>query len=181
MRFSVHSFLVFGSFLLLSPSVSYAQNADTPGLLGPGLEVVQRWLGTNATATSLRINFTQTRTMKSLKVPIRQNGVLWLDYRSGLFRWQTGDPAQTIVTKHGTDIIIIRTPGQKYEVRPAGSGASPGMGALATGFPKSLEEFRQKYHVVGMLKQDNIFRIKTKPLGSAGRGIGNFTFVIEAD
>lgn len=179
MRLCFFIFTAIGAVLFSTPRVSTAQ--ENPRLLGPGLEVIQHWLGTNANAATLKIDFTQTRTMKSLKVPIRQDGMLWLDYRTGLFRWQTGDPAQTIVTKHGQDILIVRTPGQKYEVREAGSGASPGMGALATGFPKSLAEFREKYHVIGMLKQDNIFRIKTKPLGSAGRGIGDFTFVIEAD
>ncbi len=163
-----------------TPSVS-GIDPNNPRLLGPGLEVIQNWLNTNANASTLRIDFTQTRTMKSLKMPIRQNGVLWLDYGTGHFRWQTGDPPQTVVTKQGPNLIIARIPGKKFEVRPTGSGASPGMGALATGFPKSLDEFQLKYHVIGMVKQENIFRIKTKPLGPAGRGIGSFTFVIESD
>jgi len=147
----------------------------------PGLQIIQRWLQTNSNVATLRINFTQTRTMKSIKVPIRQEGSLWLDYRTGLFRWQTGDPPQTIVTKHRDDIIIIRTPGKKYEVRPAGSGASPGMAALAGGFPKTLEKFQQKYRLLEVRQQDKTFRIKTQPLGAGGRGVGSFTFVIEAD
>lgn len=179
MRF-LFLFVFVSTCFLGVPSVS-GIDPDSPRLLGPGLEVIQSWLGTNANADTLRIDFTQTRTMKSLKMPIRQNGVLWLDYRTGQFRWQTGDPPQTVVTKQGPNLIIARIPGKKFEVRPTGSGASPGMGALATGFPRSLDEFQRKYHVVDMVKQENIFRIKTKPLGAAGRGIGNFTFVIESD
>lgn len=163
----------------LPPTAPVAPVVQAP--LDPGLEIIQRWLGTNSNVATLRINFTQTRTMKSIKVPIRQHGSLWLDYRTGLFRWQTGDPPQTIVTKHGNDIIIIRVPGEKFEVRPAGSGASPGMAALAGGFPKSLGEFQQKYRLLEVRQQDKTYRIKTQPLGAGGRGIGNFTFVIESD
>lgn len=146
----------------------------------PDMEIVERWLNTNSEAGALKIDFTQTRTMRSVKIPVRQSGTLWLDYSGNQFRWQTGDPAQTIVVSLGKNILIIRTPMKKFEVRPAGSGGAPGMAALANGFPRSLPEFRQKYRVLEIRPQENTQRIIARPLGEGGRGVNAFTFVVDA-
>lgn len=162
---------VFPSFFMLSLS---AQSGS------PNMNVVRSWLATNSGVSALKIDFMQTRTMRSLKVPVRQQGQLWLDYRNDRFRWQTGEPAQTIVVSLGSKILILRTPMKKYEVRPAGSGGAPGMAALANGFPRSLPEFERKYRVMEIRQQANTQRIKARPLGESGRGVASFTFVVDA-
>jgi len=140
-------------------------------------------MATNTGLRSLHIEFTQTRRMRSLKIPIHQAGALWLDYSTNRFRWQTGSPPETIVVRRGPRLFIIRPAAQKYEIRPfdgSGGGAS-GMTALAGGFPRSLEEFRQKYSVQSIRRHQAIHRIVTKPRGAAGRGVDTFTFVVGAD
>jgi outer membrane lipoprotein-sorting protein len=145
----------------------------------PDLGVVQRWLATNSGVGSLQIDFTQTRRMRSVKLPVRQEGTLWLDYGSHRFRWQTGDPAQTIVVSQGKNILIMRAPMKRYEIWPAGSGGAPGMAALANGFPRTLEEFQQRYRVLEVRPEANTERIVTCPLGAGGRGVETFTFVVD--
>lgn len=146
----------------------------------PDMGVIERWLGTNSGVGALKIDFTQTRHMRSIKRASSQDGTLWLDYRNHRFRWQTGDPASTIVVSLGENMVIIRTPGKKYEVRQSGSGGAPGMAALANGFPRSLAEFKQRYHVLETRTAANTRRIITKPLGESGRGVDTFTFVIDS-
>jgi len=145
--------------------------------------VVERWLGTHAGVTSLRVDFTQTRRMRSLRVPMRQDGSLWMDHQSGRFRWQAGDPPQTVVIRNGGDLLIVRTPMRRFERRPAGTGTggNGGMAMLAGAFPRTVEEFEEKYRVLSIERRDNVHRIATKPLGSAGRGVASFTFVVGAD
>lgn len=145
----------------------------------PDMSVVQRWLATNTGVGSLQIDFTQTRRMRSVKLPVRQDGTLWLDYGAHRFRWQTGDPAQTIVVSQGNNILIMRTPMKRYEIRPAGSGGAPGMAALANGFPRTLAEFQQRYRVLETRPEANTKRIVTRPLGAGGRGVDTFTFVVD--
>ncbi len=141
--------------------------------------VVERWMSTNSGVRSVQIDFTQTRTMRALKVPIRQNGSLWLNYGTNQFRWQIGSPAQTIVTKHQESIYIIRTPMKRFERRQAGAGATPnGMMAMAGGFPRSPGDFLQKYNVLSIDAVENTYRIVTLPKGEAGRGVKNFVFVV---
>jgi outer membrane lipoprotein-sorting protein len=145
----------------------------------PDMGVVQRWLATNSGVGSLQIDFTQTRRMRSVKLPVRQEGTLWLDYGAHRFRWQTGNPAQTIVVSQGKNILILRTPMKRYEIRPAGSGGAPGMAALTNGFPRTLAEFQQRYRVLEIRPEANTKRIVTRPLGAGGRGVETFTFVVD--
>ena len=66
-----------------------------------GERAVRRWLSTNAGVEALKVEFTQTRKLTSLKSVIRQRGVLWLDRRKGTkFRWQTGHPPRTIAVSY---------------------------------------------------------------------------------
>ncbi|MEM1444375.1 MAG: outer membrane lipoprotein carrier protein LolA [Verrucomicrobiota bacterium] len=146
------------------------------------MSVIQRWMSTNSGVRSIQIDFTQTRTMRSIKVPIRQTGTLWLNYATDQFRWQTGSPAQTIVTKHRGNLYIIRTPMKKYERRSASSGDVPhGLMAMATGFPRSTSEFQRKYNVQSIETEGNVYRIVTQPKGQAGRGVKNFVFMVGRD
>lgn len=166
---------IFSALLVLVVSFlgSATQAAD--------LSVVERWLATNSGLRTIRIDFEQTRKMRSLKVPIRQPGTLWLNYATKQFRWQTGNPPQTIVVRRGSELFVIRTPMKRYERRPVGSssGGTPGMAALAGGFPKTLGEFQKRYRILGISRKDNTHRIVTQPLGESGRGVDTFTFVIE--
>jgi len=166
-------FLLSGLILLLPSTATRVQAA-------PNMEIVERWLGGNSGVGSLKINFTQTRTMKSIKVPVRQQGSLWLDYGNDRFRWQTGEPAQTIVVSQGRNILILRTPTKRYEIRPAGSGGAPGMAALANGFPRNLGDFQRKYRVIEIRPQSDTQRIVTRPLGASGKGVSRFTFVVDS-
>jgi outer membrane lipoprotein-sorting protein len=146
------------------------------------MSVVERWMGTNSGVRSIRIDFTQTRTMRSIKVPIRQSGSLWINYRSNQFRWQVGDPAQTIVTKDGGSLLIVRTMMKKYEKRAAGSGeVPPGLMAMAAGFPRSTSEFQRKYSVQSIEADGSVYRIVTQPKGQAGRGVKTFVFMVGRD
>ncbi|MEM6916179.1 MAG: outer membrane lipoprotein carrier protein LolA [Verrucomicrobiota bacterium] len=146
------------------------------------MSVIQRWMSTNSGVRSIQIDFTQTRTMRSIKVPIRQTGTLWLNYGTDQFRWQTGNPPQTIVTKHRGNLYILRVPTKKFERRSAGSGDVPhGLMAMATGFPRSTSEFQRKYSVQSIETEGSVYRIVTQPKGQAGRGVKNFVFMVGRD
>jgi outer membrane lipoprotein-sorting protein len=166
----LHLLLCAGLLSFAATESSHSQSS------APDISVVERWLATNSGVGALKIDFVQTRRMRS----VSQEGTLWLDYSNHRFRWQSGDPAQTIVVSLGKNILIIRTPMKKYEVRPAGSGGAPGMAALANGFPRSLPEFQQKYRVLEIRPESNTQRIVARPLGEGGRGVQTFTFVVDA-
>lgn len=140
--------------------------------------IVKRWLATNVGVDTLKIEFTQSRQLTSLKSVTRQNGVLWVDHRGeGRFRWQTGEPPQTIVIRRGGQLLIVRPRSKKYERRWTKESRSS-MAMLAEGFPRRWEEFQRKYRLLGVKSQSKTHRIDVQPLGSAGRGVRVLTFVI---
>ena len=142
-----------------------------------GEAAVKQWLATNRGVDTLKVEFTQTRKLTSLKSVIRQRGFLWVDRRGeGSFRWQTGDPPGTIVTRKGGQLLIVRPRSRQYERRPAGESGSS-MGILAEGFPRSWEEFQRKYHLVGVKSRGEVHRINVQPRGQLDRGIQLLTFV----
>lgn len=156
---------------------------SSPVARAADLSVVQRWMATNRGVQSVRIDFTQIRRMRSLKIPVRQDGTLWLHYPTDRFRWQTGDPPQTIVVRRGPRLFILRPQMKKFEIRPfeSSGGGARSLGALAGGFPRDMDEFQRRYRVLRIVRDQAVFHVVTKPLGSVGRGVSSFTYVVGAD
>lgn len=150
-----------------------------------GAAIVERWLAAGSDVSTLRVEFTQTRKLKTIKLPIVQHGTLWIDYSNDRFRWQTGAPPQTIVVCANDELTIIRTPGKKFETRSLKGDADgrrvQGMEALAGGLPRTLEEFNQDYRLIETKRDGGIYRLTTRLLGSRGRGVDRFVFLIEAE
>lgn len=167
-------------FLILAPLLPAA--AGDPS-------VVERWFQATSTASSVEVVFSQKRILKTIKLPIKNEGKLWIDYAEDRFRWQTGDPPQTIVLRVGTELTIIRTPGKRYEIRDLTqkSGAEErvkpksGMTVLAGGFPRTLEAFEKQYRVLETKFEDGLHRVITKPLDARGESVHEFVFLIDAD
>lgn len=154
--------------------------------LAADLRIVEEWLRTNTGTDSLRVDFVQSRSLKSIKNPISQPGTLWLDYRANQFRWQLGDPAKTIVVSQGDKVAVMRTPLKRVEFRDSSSegataSGSPGLSSLTGGFPRTLPEFQQKYRIVEIRSRDNSHEIVTQPLGPEGKGVDRFRFVIDKE
>ncbi len=148
------------------------------------LSVVERWLATNADTQSLHVEFTQSRSLRAIKSPLVQHGTLWMDYLTGQFRWQLGEPAKTIVVSHGEDqIAVMRTPLKRVEYRQIGKGSSavPGMASLAVGFPKTLADFEKKYRILEIARKGAAYDIVTAPLDASSDGVHRFRFVVDAE
>jgi outer membrane lipoprotein-sorting protein len=142
--------------------------------------VVERWLSNNGGVASIKIEFNQSRSLKSLAALSGQKGTIWINYNSGSFRWQTGEPAATIVVGGGSEILIVRPGQKKYERRKAGSSNSPGIAALAEGLPQSMSEFQAKYKLLGVRQDGETHFIDTEPRGAASKEVSKFTFVIHS-
>ena len=145
------------------------------------LRIVEHWLHTNADTRTLKVDFVQTRALKTLKKPLIQTGALWLDYGSDQFRWQLGSPVRTIVVSQSNQIAVMRTPLKRVEYREntESSGSAPGLSGLTRGFPKTMAEFQQRYRILDIVARGTSYEIVTQPLGSEGEGISRFGFVID--
>ena len=168
-------------WVVLFLAVSFIE-AGASGGSSSDLQIVERWLQSNAKTRSLRVEFVQSRALKAIKNPLVQPGVLWLDYETGRFRWQLGDPAKTIVvSRENNQIAVLRTPLKRVEFREAGGQGSgaPGLARLAQGFPKTLEEFQKRYRVLEVVAKGNAYEIAVQPEGPQGEAVSRFGFVID--
>lgn len=158
--------------LLLSVTVSSVQGQSLSQD-----QVVGNWLKTNEGVSRLKLNFTQTQAMKTVRGPIVQRGNLWVDLRSKKFRWEAG---QTLVIGNSSNMTIQRTGGKKYEKRATGSGGAPGLASLAKGFPKSMSQFKSHYKLLGVSKGIGSYAILAQPTGTSAKGVKTFTFKVDS-
>ncbi|MEM7014963.1 MAG: outer membrane lipoprotein carrier protein LolA [Verrucomicrobiota bacterium] len=151
--------------------------------------VVERWFSATSSAKSVEVEFTQKRKLKTIKLPIKSQGKLWIDYADDRFRWETGNPPQTVVLRVGKELTIIRTPGKRFEKRDVNAQTDSeerkkpksGMSILAGGFPRTLEAFRAQYRVLETTLDGPVHRVSTKPLDARGQSVESFVFLIDAE
>ncbi|MCX6875713.1 MAG: outer membrane lipoprotein carrier protein LolA [Verrucomicrobia bacterium] len=68
---------------------------------GDGLPAVFRtWLAARQTAPDLRVEFSLTKTLPTLKEPVKATGRFW-KFADGRFRWETGRPAASALVFDG--------------------------------------------------------------------------------
>lgn len=163
----------FLPIILLICSFSFANGAD--------MSVIERWLNSNANTKSLKVEFTQSRALKTVKNPLVQEGTLWMNYPTNQFRWQLGAPAKTIVvSQQDNQIAVMRTPLKRVEFREAGrSSSAPGLSSLTRGFPKTMAEFQKRYRVISIAQKGNSYEVVTQPIGPDSEGVSRFRFVID--
>jgi outer membrane lipoprotein-sorting protein len=75
-----------------------ASGADTNVLF-------EKWLAVQTNMQSWTGDFTQTRSLKVLAQPLVTTGKVWV--RPGEFRWELGQPVQTIVLRQPSQLLIM--------------------------------------------------------------------------
>src|SRR4051812_34326943 len=104
---------------------------------------INQWLAAQSNLKTWTADFTQTRVLKTLKQPLQAQGHLTFAAPSN-FRWQLGDPAQTIAIRNSNEMTVIYPKLNRGERYPLGAaGNEPWRDALAlmdAGFPASSAE-----------------------------------------
>jgi outer membrane lipoprotein-sorting protein len=148
--------LRFLCFLLLSFS-SLAQ--DTNAFLNA-------WLSAQSNLKTWTADFTQTRTLKTLKQPLHAQGHLVFAAPNN-FRWQLGDPAQTIAIRDANEMTVIYPRLKRAERYPlGGAGNEPWRDALAlmdAGFPTSSVELERQFRILSLQFTNDLAQIVMEP------------------
>ena len=143
-------------FLLLSVS---AFAADTNAFL-------TNWLAAQSQLKTWTADFTQTRTIKTLKQPLRSQGKLIFAAPNN-FRWQLGEPAQTIAIRNSNEMSVIYPKLKRAERYPlSGAGNEPWRDALAlmdAGFPASAEELNSRFKLLSLQVTNATAQIRMEP------------------
>ncbi|TLD71135.1 outer membrane lipoprotein carrier protein LolA [Phragmitibacter flavus] len=68
--------------------------------------VLQQWMKAAEKVESVEAEFEQLRLLSTVKVPLRKSGKIWMD-KSGLFRWQVGEPPITTVVRNQDGQVTV--------------------------------------------------------------------------
>src|ERR1017187_3363995 len=91
-RVARHGFWIL---IFLAATISHAAGNDAQ---------VNRWFEVQTNLQSWAGDFTQTRSLKVLAQPLVSAGKVWV--KPGEFRWELGQPVQTIVLRRPDQLLI---------------------------------------------------------------------------
>jgi outer membrane lipoprotein-sorting protein len=115
---------------------------------------------------------TQTRSLRTLVQPLVSPGRVWVQFPDR-FRWELGDPAQTIALRRADELRIIYPRLKRMERYPLdGKQGGPWRDAAAlleAGFPRSREELESRFRLVSLTTSNDVFRVVLQPRNAGAR------------
>jgi len=163
-RTSALSILALGLTLLLLPS-SQAQTDQ---------EFLGQWLTAQEHLTSWSAELVQTRHLPSLTRPLTAPGRVWFT-APDRFRWELGQPAQSIAVRSGNDLLLLSPRLKRGERYPLGRvEAGPMKNALAlldTGFPRDAAEFRKRFELLSVNRTNALLEFRVRPRAASARNL----------
>jgi outer membrane lipoprotein-sorting protein len=154
-----------GVFLLLVLLVApLARAADYDAQFNKWFEVqtnLQSWAG----------DFTQTRTLTVLNQPLISHGKVWV--KPGEFRWELGQPAQTIVLRTPEQLLIIYPRlkrAEKYPLDAVPTGPmKDALALLDASLPRDRATMEKNFQLLSAAETNSILQMTLQPRSEAAR------------
>ena len=148
-------------FLLAAP-VSHAGEYDAQ---------FNKWFEVQTNLQTWSGDFIQTRTLTVLNQPLVSTGKVWV--KPGEFRWELGQPVQTIVLRRPDQLLIIYPRlkrAEKYALDAVPSG--PMKDALAlmdASLPRDRASMEEHFRLVSATLTNSILQMTLQPRSEAAR------------
>src|SRR5438094_9971441 len=140
-----------------------AANADS---------VLAAWLNAQTNVQTWSASVIQTRALKSLTRPLTATGHVWFA-APNRFRWELGDPPQTIAVRQADQMLVIYPKLKRAERYPlTGDQTGPWRDALAlleAGFPRSQPEMEARLKILSQTVTNQICELVLQPKSAAAR------------
>lgn len=136
--------------------------------------VVSGWLQAQSQLKTWQADFTQTRTLRTLRQPLVSTGRVWF-VMPGQFRWELGSPAQTIAVRDEERMMVIY-PRLKRAERYSLKGPEAGMlgealALLDAGFPRNRASFDAQFRIKALTQTNAAWQLDLEPARSATRRV----------
>lgn len=133
---------------------------------------VSAWLASQTKVQTWSADFTQTRTLKSLTMPLKSSGHVWFA-APDRFRWELGHPPQTIAVRAPDEMLIFYPLLKRVERFPfTGQETGPWRQALEllqAGFPRSASELESRYDILSQTVDGDVGKLVLAPKSAAAR------------
>ena len=152
-------------WLPLFAAVTVAGADDPSGLFN-------QWFIAQTNLQSWSADFTQTRSLKVLAQPLVATGKVWVSV-PGLFRWELGQPAQTIVLRQPDQLLIIY-PRLKRVEKYSLEGVPPGplkdaLALMDASLPRDRATMEERFRLLSATQTNAVLEMTLQPKSASAR------------
>jgi outer membrane lipoprotein carrier protein len=131
-----------------------------------------RWVSAQTNIQTWCADATQTRSLKVLSQPLVATGKVWVAVPDR-FRWELGQPAQTIALRLPDQLLLIYPRLKRAEKYPL-NDQQPGpwkeaLALLEASFPRSRAELESRFRVLSVVETNALAQITLQPKSAAAR------------
>jgi outer membrane lipoprotein-sorting protein len=148
--------------LALTTLPAHAQSGD----------LLDRWIDAQTNLRTWSADLVQTRSLKTLSQPLVSSGKVWVVIPDR-FRWELGQPAQTIALRQPDQLQIIYPRLKRVEVYPL-KDQKPGpwrdaLALLEASFPRSRTNLEAHFQVLSVKETNSIACLSLQPKSASAR------------
>jgi len=131
-----------------------------------------RWFAAQTNLQSWSADFTQTRSLKVLSQPLVATGKVWVTVPNR-FRWELGQPAQTIVLRQPDQLLIIY-PRLKRVEKYSLEGVPPGplkdaLALMDASLPRDRATMEERFRLLSATETNSILQMTLQPKSASAR------------
>jgi outer membrane lipoprotein-sorting protein len=135
-------------------------------------ELLDRWIAAQTNLHTWSADLIQTRTIKTLSQPLVSAGRVWVAVPDR-FRWELGQPAQTIVLRQPEQLLIVYPRLKRVEKYPL-KNAQPGpwkdaLALLEAAFPRSRADLDAQFQIVSVTETNTVACLSLQPRSGMAR------------
>lgn len=128
--------------------------------------ILDSWFVAQKNVRTWSADFTQTRALKTLTQPLISKGHISFAAPND-FRWELGQPAQTIALRHDDEMFVVYPRLKRAEHYPLGAGAPTEwhdtMSLLQAGFPRDRKEFDAEFQILSLTVTNSTWLLSLQP------------------
>ncbi len=130
-----------------------------------------KWFAAQTNMQSWSGDFTQTRSLMALAEPLKSAGKIWV--RPGQFRWELGQPPQTIVVRNPDELLIMYPRFKRAEVY-ALDKIPPGpikdaMALLDVSIPRDRATMEEHFQLLSATITNSVLQMTLQPKSTSAR------------
>jgi outer membrane lipoprotein-sorting protein len=134
--------------------------------------LVTQWLNSQTNIQTWSADVVQTRNLKSLTTPLTARGRVWFA-APNRFRWEIGDPPQTIAVRKTEEMLVIYPRLKRAERFPLDQqSAGPFKDTLAlldAGFPRSRGDLEARFQITSQAISNDVCTVALQPRSPSAR------------
>ena len=128
--------------------------------------VLDAWFAAQKNFRAWSTDIVQTRALKTLTQPLVAKGHIAFAMPND-FRWELGQPAQTIALRHGDEMFVIYPRLKRAEHYSLGVNTPADwrdtMSLLQAGFPRDRKEFDAQFQILSLTEANGSWQMSLQP------------------